>query len=90
MTGYIRIKPGVMPEDLPEDAECLAYAITGNAVLTSFERIAVVYNLGLALGYGEEEWSLLQSMAAHEPPFDGLFEQSFGIGGTMKVPDDDE
>ena len=89
MTGEIIIRAGEVPEGLPEDAAVMSFEITGNAEVSEYERIAVVYNLAVALSYGEYEWEMLRALAAHEPPFDGLMFVGLETGGTWWREDDD-
>ena len=90
MTGEIIIEAADIPEDVPKEAVVLAYNIRGNAVLSDLERIGVMYHMGAALGYTEEDWQTLMRLVKHEPPFDGLMEQGFQIGASGWVEDDDE
>lgn len=90
MTGEIIIRPGHRPEGLPEDMQVMSFEITGNAELSDFERIAVMYNLGMALAYGDTEWEMLRALAAHEPPFDELTFVGLETGGTWWEEDDGE
>ena len=88
MKGEIIISAAEMPEDLPEEAVVLAFNIHGDAELSGVERIAVMFQLGLALGYTDEDWDMLMHMVRNEPPFDGLMNMGYQIGGTWE--DDDE
>ena len=89
MKGSIIITAAEMPEDLPEDAVVLSYNIRGDAEMSDLERIAVMFNLGTALSYTEEDWELLMLMVRGEPPFDELMHESFQIGGAWEVDNDD-
>lgn len=91
MTGEIIIRPGAALGDLPEDAVAAGYQISGSAQLSDFERIVVVYQLGVALSFDEKAWGLLAAMAAHEPPFDNLVELSWPIApGGEEAPDPED
>jgi len=75
LTGEIIIRPLEGSLDLPDGAVSLgAYSISGDASLSAFERIMVVYKLGLALSFDAEAWEMLMAMAMHEAPFDNLIE----------------
>ena len=89
MTGEIIISAAEVPEDLPEEALVLAYNIHGDAELNELERIAVMFQLGVALSYSEEDWEMLMHMVRNEPPFDGLMNMGYQIGGTWEDGEDD-
>ena len=88
MKGEIIISAAEMPEGLPEEAVVLAFNIHGDAEMSVVERIAVMFQLGIALSYTDEDWEMLMHMVRNEPPFDGLMNMGYQIGGTWE--DDDE
>lgn len=90
MTGKIIIEQGPVPDGLPEDAMVISFNVYGDAELSKIERIAVMFQLGLALSYAEEDWEMLMHMVRNEPPFDGFMNMGFRIGATGWVEADDE
>ena len=90
MKGEIIIRAGEVPEGAPEEMAVTAIQIHGDAELTAMERIAVMYNLAEALAFTDAHWAILRAMAAHEPPFDQMYMESYAVGMNGWVEDDDE
>ena len=89
MTGEIIIRAGEVPEGAPEEAVVLAFNIHGDAEMSDVERIAVMFQLGVALSYTEEDWEMLMHMVRNEPPFDGLMNMGYQIGRTWEDGEED-
>ena len=82
MTGEIIISQGLLPEGVTPEDGVMAFRIQGDAELSGLERVALVYQLAMALSFGDPDWEALRMMADHEPPFDQIIHEDYQIGYT--------
>ena len=89
MTGFVHITGAQLPEDLTgeDGSKTYGFTIEADAVLDlPAEPVAMVYNLGVSLGFGEAEWNAVRLMAEHRA--DGISELHYQIGGFVSAGED--